>query len=585
MRIKICNFACKKYVLLILSLIIIFHLVNNYIWCRADWLTMEDDMQFHLQKHLLLLNNMKLFLPDPETFIRNAGRLLNSCSDSAYPPVVYFISSSINLIFHNSDLLVTRLSNMVYFPMLIISLYLIGKACFGASYGVLVAALVSLYPAIYGVSRLYILDFPLTCVTALIVYCLIQSGYFIRTKGSLFFGLALGLGALVKGQVIFFIAGPFIYTFIKGLAAALKGKKNILLFFFNVSSAISTAALVSSIWWQPHLKKIGESLYIQLVAYFSYKEPPGWIGGLMALRPLSVDWSLCYAYFSLNNISPVLFIVFLLGLMFFLRLKIPNKGILLAWLLTPYLILTIFSVKKDRFFMPAFPAIALISVSLFYAIKNKAIRRLLAASVIAFALIQFFILSYHPDSDSLYWYCKDNSIFNIATPMRNPAIYGVDGEKGSFYESICIFPHRSNIKSVGIHMLEKIAKDPLIKGALVGFWDPGYDQCGFVLKYIWKERFPQTQYCSISDDSYHLEGSVLPYKNRGFDISRCDYLVCLVEGGNYVSLPKNIRASDIIPKEHLRAEKDCFSVVGEWAIFPDSCNVFLFRRGETAARI
>ena len=149
MRIKICNFACKKYVLLILSLIIIFHLVNNYIWCRADWLTMEDDMQFHLQKHLLLLNNMKLFLPDPATFMRNTARLFNSSSDCSYPPLVYFISSSVNLIFHNSDILVTRLSNMIYFSMLIISLYLIGKACFGASYGLLAEIILNSLPTTF----------------------------------------------------------------------------------------------------------------------------------------------------------------------------------------------------------------------------------------------------------------------------------------------------------------------------------------------------------------------------------------------------------------------------------------------------
>jgi hypothetical protein len=581
-QIKTRNPVFKKHLLLILSLIIIFHLVNNYIWCRNDWITIEDDMKDHLYKHVLLVNDMKLFLPDPPTFIRNAGRLLKGYSSKAYPPLVYFVSASVNLLFHNSGILATRLSNMIYFSVLIISLYLIGKACFGASYGLLAAALVSLYPAIYGFSRLYTLDFPLTCVTALIVFCLIQSGYFIKTRGALFFGLALGLGILIKGQVLIFIVGPFIYVFIKGFAAVIKDRKNILLFLFNVLFALSIAALISSIWWQPYFKDSVESFYIQLTAGYLHKEPPRWIGGLMALRPLSADWFLCYAYFLLNNISPVLFIVFLLGLIFFLRLKIPHKGILLAWLLTPYLIFTIFSVKKDRFFMPAFPAVALISVSLFYAMRKKITRWLLVIAVIAFALIQFFILSYRHDSKDLYWYCEGNSLFNITTPMKDPVIYGFGNNAGSrgFYESICISPRRSNIKSIGLHLLERIDRDSLKKGVFIGFWDRELEPYSLILKYLWKERFPKTEYCLISNGHCNFEEFSLPPKARSLamPLSRCDYLVCLIKDGNFVSSPKDIRVSDIIPKEYFRAEKDCFSAVGEWLIFPDNYNVLLFKR-------
>lgn len=394
-----------KYILLV-SALILFHFLNNYIWCSNDWLTTEDDMSDHLASHLLLYTDMKELLSSPLNLISKICgiiKLIKHYSTFAYPPLVYFISSLISVVFNSSHILIARLSNMLYFSILVISVYLIGRVCISRSFGLIAAALVSFYPAVAGTSRLYCLDFPLTSFTAFAVYCLIRTDYFTKFKKSVFFGFALGFGILVKGQILFFVTGPFLYAAIKGLIQK-RGINNILK---NVIISFLMAGFISSIWWLPHFKSIVHKFSEQVFVSYTGSECPEWIGGLMKLKLFSPDWILAYAYFLLNNITPVLFILFLLGLAGFFRINMKHKGIVLAWLLVSYVLLTIFSVKKDRFFLPAFPAVALISSSFFYNIKNKRLQRTAIVAIIAFSLAQFIFLSH-----------REESIRFIGTPKR-----------------------------------------------------------------------------------------------------------------------------------------------------------------------
>lgn len=578
----------RKTILFILALIL-FHLVNNYVWCSNDWFTMEDDMGVHLESHLLLHADMKELLfsqLNPISKIGRIAKLIQHYSTFAYPALVYFISSSLNTIFHSSHILITRLSNILYFSILIVSIYLIGKACAGRSFGLIAATLTSFYPAIAGMSRLYTLDFPLTCVTAFAIYRLIRTDYFTRVKDAVFFGFALGFGLLVKGQILFFILGPFLYVAVKGLLKRQKFKMNTMIVVNNVIIAFLIAGFISSVWWLPHFKYILRKLFEQAVASYIAGEPPPWIGGLMELEPFSRDWIFSYAYFSLNNISPVLFGLFLLGLASFFRLKINHKGILLTWLLIPYVILMVYSIKKDRYFMPTLPVIALISTSFFYAIKNKMIQKLFISLVVAFAVIQFMFISYSNESARFYWHAEKNSIFYIITPMQNPIIYGY-GEKGqraNFYECVCINPHKSNIETVALNLLNNVDKDLLRQGVNIGIWDFDFAlDTGFTLRYIWKSRNPNIKFYRVGE---HCHGFPLALgekeKNSHNAIKRCtyDYIIVLARKDTLTHISNRTTLNEVVKKfSKIYVENpSAYVLVKTQVILPENYIVFLFKQ-------
>ncbi len=535
----------------------------------------------HLYTHLRVYNGLQDMMVSPDGPIFTMQRLFFMSQDYTarnlqfYPPLFFFTSAFINAAFHTTSLLITRLANMPYFVLLIIAVYLIGRIIFGAAYGLLAAVLISLYPSIAGMSRLYTLDFPLACVTVFAVYCLIKTDYFTRLKESSIFAVALGIGILIKAQILFFLIAPCLYAMVKSIWENRKNKRKISLIFGNAFIALFIAMLVSSVWWLPVMKSILQKFYVQASVMYSAKSPPGWIGGLMDLRPFSRDWLLSYVYFSLNNFSPVLFFLFIAGLVCFLRIKFKHKGIIIAWLLASYLLLTFFPVKKDRFFMPAHASMALISVALFYAIKNGKVKKILIVTFIGFALFQFFFLSYFSSNKD---FNQRNSIFHLVTPMDTPKMYGASGPKLNFYECICSYPFKSNIKQVSLSLIKYTAETSAIRkekniGILVHRATQGHED--FSLMYILKSNNQSIKFYSLSE-KFHS-----PFAERG-DTNKpplYDYVIIVIDD-------KSLGLSDNITLEQIRGanghmaleHQDSYFPVDSWRLRPDNARVFLFKR-------
>ncbi|MCG2711316.1 MAG: glycosyltransferase family 39 protein [Candidatus Omnitrophica bacterium] len=395
--------------------------MNNYIWCSNDYLTIEDDMCTHLETHLFFYSQIKNSLDSGlgmGNVIRTISELLKN-SPILYPPLVYLISSFVNSILGTGHLVVTRLTQMIYFAILISSVYEIGKICFDKKSVIIAALLVSFYPGIVGASRLYTLDLPLTSFTALAIYCLIKTKYFSNFKRSIIFGVILGVGIMIKGQILFFVIGPLVYIFFKSFFKMGKNKSEKLICGRNYILALVISGIGSSLWWWPRFNLLLDRFMFLL---FEVSENP--LVPVMKLDVLSVNWLFSYVYFSLNNVSPVLFGLFLLGLLSSLKAQFEYKGIIISWILGSYYILSMFSMKIDRFFMPAFPAIAIITIVFFYSIKNIVFQRALLAATVGFAVFQAMFLSYYPKSHDITVAAQRNSIFYFITPMHDPEILG-----------------------------------------------------------------------------------------------------------------------------------------------------------------
>ncbi|MFH1508453.1 MAG: glycosyltransferase family 39 protein [Candidatus Omnitrophota bacterium] len=452
----------KRLPLLIILALILFHLVNNYIWCFNDWITLEGDMVDHLSSHAIVYCDLKDILDNPSDFYHNTVKLNGFLGrDSAlrptlYPPLFYISSAIFNIIIGKADLVLTRLFNIFYFAILITSVYFIGKEIVGINFGLFSAALVSFYPALFGMSRLYTLDFPLVSMTACCVLSLIKTDFFTKRSQSILFGLILGLGILIKAQIILFILWPLLYVVAKVLFRNINGNKKKYM-LVNMVFAFALGAGLSSVWWAANFRDSISNFIIQATVHPENIAQYSWIGGIIRLKPLSLDWLFAYTYFLLNNISPVLFIIFIIGLVSGFRAKIKHKAIILLWFFGAYLFFTFFPIKKDRFFIPALPALAIISSWLFINLKGKVSKIIVVSGIFLFALYQFFFLSYRVVRSEV---TGKNSPFYIITPMENPEICGYDLPKGNYYECVYYKPRGRDIEDMGINLLSLIRQSP-----------------------------------------------------------------------------------------------------------------------------
>lgn len=566
----------RKGSLLVLLSLILFHLINNYIWCSNDWITLEDDMTVHLRSHLTVYYELQKIISQPLNLLPNINNFLKIFSGNLglqshlYPPLFYLTSATTNTLFNNSAILITRLCNILYFSLLLISVYLIGKEMAGVSFGLLSAIFLSFYPAIFGMSRLYTLDFPLACVTASAMYFLIKTEYFTNSKKSLIFGIALGLGILIKAQIIMFIFGPFFYVSIRGYLKGRMGDRPLII--NNLSYSLLLAAAFSSLWWMPNLNNLIPIFFTQARVSPGNISSSPWIGGVMNLKYFSLDWLLTYMYFIVNNISPVLFLVFLLGIFSIFRAKLKHKVVVLIWLFAAYIIFTFFPVKKDRFFLPALPALALISSCFIYNIRQRVIKGILITLLCLFALIQFFYLSYFQTRNEL---TGRNSIFYLTTPMEHPQICGYDLPKGNFYECVYYRPRGRDIKQMGYNLLYSIGQAPgSNKDIYVNFLTDKHRNGNilFGVMYILKSNDPRIHTVARED---------LTLGEKFDNTKGYDYVVSIKDT---IAL-KGISEDDIV-SDSLKGILDSsnfkgsYVLLNKWYFSFDHCLIMLFKKAD-----
>ena len=388
-------------------MIIIFHFVNNYVWLRVDKDFTGADVIKQSYTHLLTYNALSDILMKNRNFGKSVIEILklfnifsepfNNSDCWNRPRLVYLISATINFISGNLDIITTRLyTNIIYLIVLVFSVYLIGKEVLNEKCGLLAAFIVSFYPAIWGISRKYGLDFPLIAMAALCMYLLIRTKYFTNLKFSVLLGICGGLGVLTRGHLLFIIAGPVLYYFYQSyLQKDIERVK----MFFNIVAFLSSMILISSLWWSGGVKTLVNFFMGHLMVHW-----PGFKSSLEFIPPcqdltlpqiFSLGWLAYYLKETLINITPISFIIFAVFLGFFLKLrKIKHKELMLAWIIAPYIILTIISTKSDRYYFPSFPAFALITAAGITRIHSSSWRKLTIFSVILISLFQFFKFSY-----------------------------------------------------------------------------------------------------------------------------------------------------------------------------------------------
>jgi len=184
--------------LLILGLVA-FQAVNNWLWLTKNVVIPGWDRPAHLGRSLAYYATL--------TPLSWQGLFKASVQDPIRPPLPFVSAVPLYWVFGTSADVATMV-NVVYWLILLASVYGLGAHLGGRRLGVWGAILVALTPLLYALSRSFYGEFVLTAMVALTLYLLVANQGFRQRGGAVGFGLALGLGMLTTRTYPVFVAGP-----------------------------------------------------------------------------------------------------------------------------------------------------------------------------------------------------------------------------------------------------------------------------------------------------------------------------------------------------------------------------------------
>jgi hypothetical protein len=316
-----------------------------------------------------------------------------------WPKFVYLISLPFLLIFGLSIESI-KYSNLIFLWILIFSTYWITLRITKDSFTAIIASLlIGTYPLIFESSRQYGLDFPLTSWVTLVFLWLLKTKQFKKTFSSIFLGIIIGIGTLIKGQIVFFISIPLIFTLLLFLTRIfiiyLKRRKFYFISLFirliNFVICLTMAISIGSFWWKGKLNAVKASLQEHTSSKIAIHSIPH----------VTVGTFQFYAFYLLHlfksGIGPIFFILCLVSWFSLFRKSCYSRYIkilLILWLLIPILVFSfVFYTKQLRYIMPILPAIA-ISISLFIStMKSPLWRRSFVNLILIFSFFQYIILN------------------------------------------------------------------------------------------------------------------------------------------------------------------------------------------------
>lgn len=389
-NIRLKNLIRSKSAYFIIGSIIVFYLINNFIWLRNN-LYLSGPDEFH---HLTIsIDYYRLFATHFKSIFHNPVP-----HAWIWPPFYYIISGALNLFFGQSYIS-SVMGNLFYLTILLFSIYFIGIKLFDKETGILAVIFISMYPIVFRYSRYFNPEFGLVAMVSLSICFLIYTDYFQSRKISILFGVSFGLGMLTKWSFILFLIGPLIHVFFK--AGFFRTKQNVFSRqkMLNFRFFLIPAILLPLFWylsapWAALIQAFRS--FLLLCTHYRYKVVDlGFIS-----QPLFQPEKFSeYLWLLINpGISLLFFVIFLVSLLPWI-FKSKNKTVLILWYIIPYCLLSLSSHKEGRFMLSALPVVALVSAAGLKAISftklSFLLRRDLYLILILFGLLQFFDISYN----------------------------------------------------------------------------------------------------------------------------------------------------------------------------------------------
>ena len=409
----------KSHHNLILLFLILFHGICNYIWLSYNPMPPFWDES----RYLLMGLKYKDLFSQISSF--NFGQFAEI---GGYYPPLFLISSLILTFLWGDSIRTMAMTNIIYMVIMLFSIFKIGEKIFDRKTGLWAAFILSIFPIIFGTSRMFLLDYALSAMVTLSIYLLLLTDYFKNTKNSILFGYSLGLGMLTKNTFGGFIVGPLFYTFYSSMLKGSKEEmcKRIVNLFYSLSIGVILAlpwyvlsfpfALHKLIalyrFFLTNLKQTSTCLLCIVLLFIifvvrktckHYSLSQIYLKsrilifclllGLFYLQNKAVVTNILWYFYKMDDqVGVSFFILFIFVCNRFLSRKQQNTQILFLWLwiAIPYF-LSYFFTKQLRYTMPYLPAVALIIAAEIQKFNNRKVKKFLLSSIFILSLVQFSI--------------------------------------------------------------------------------------------------------------------------------------------------------------------------------------------------
>jgi len=351
--------SMKRYWEISLLIIICLIIGSNIVWIILDESPPLWDMAGHSSRAALYAQ------------LLSQGKFVEILNyDTIYPPLPYLITAIFFLIF-GWHVDIPQYSLLFWLIIFAGSLYSLTKTLSQNRIVALLSVILALlFPLLAHFTRIYTLDFPLVAIITACFAALVKTKYFSDQKWSIFFGLLVGFALLTKWTAIIFLIAPTLFYL-------LKVRKKTLI---NILLALSIILIIAGPWYFIHGKTV----------LASSEDTRNNIFSVPYENLLSLNNAFYYFNKTVDGISWPVSLFILAGIIY----AIYKKNIfLLLWIAVPYLILTfgLYS-KESRYFLPAFPALAIITINFLFSIKYK---KILLPLLFIFSIIFWLQISWH----------------------------------------------------------------------------------------------------------------------------------------------------------------------------------------------
>lgn len=292
-----------------------------------------------------------------------------------------------------TDDVATLWTNALYLAIIVFSVYGIGKRLFGPPVGLLAALLIGLNPELIRLSRIYWPELSVVMIASLATYLLLLSDYLRRWVFVLLAGLATAIGMMQRPIFpMVFLAGSIAFVFIGSLVAGVReggeSFRHRLLHRFIPGAVLF--GLPSLLLISPFYLKYGR----QMINYIAGFQESGTFAPVKDSSSLdSILWYVTNLHTSITRLFAALYIaglvVFVVALI--LRRAQASSAILLAWVVVPYVALSLVASKAYSYLAPLYPALALMLAFsvLLLAGKRRAVQAVVSLLVVALAILTF----------------------------------------------------------------------------------------------------------------------------------------------------------------------------------------------------
>ena len=360
----------KKYIYSLgIVLLICFHMSNILVWYGKNYWPIGKDYAHHLEMTSNFIKKMPgCELKDWEEFI--------FISENDNPPFYYWTAIFLYFLLRNYHVLF--LNSALYFIILLLSVYGIGKELKSKEAGFLAAVICSFFPFIYLTSIQYNLELATAAMAALIVYVMLLSKGFSKYFYTILFCAALLLGIFTRQLVFVFIIGPLVITIIEiaknnNIPQRLKKQR------FKRLGVVLTSTFLFSL------------LYYRVVSFSHHMVKKMSITGWVYSRNIfSKEHLLYYIRILPLQIGWIFTGIFCISLLFFHLFDKKTKQVLLSWYVPSFVIMSFVFLKFPEYTIANISVIALVISISICSIKEESAKKLAALMIVLIGLCGYF---------------------------------------------------------------------------------------------------------------------------------------------------------------------------------------------------